>query len=152
MCRFVFAAMIGRSNLSEQDAIKEREAYVRAFNNTMVRIWREKISMLNNPPIDTGALYDSIKGVQMTIHDNKITSVTLKQEFLEYGIYVERGTGSNTPIGNPGDIGKNNARRKKPWMIKKHYASLFNLQEFFADSLGESSCLAISNILLGKSP
>ena len=110
----------------------------------MVKIWKEKLQLLS--VIDTGRLYNSVIGVSMTA-DQKFTSVTLQQEFCEYGIYVERGTGSNTPKGNPGDIGRENRRKKKPWMMRKHLASIFNLQEFMADSLGKQTCLAVSNAL-----
>lgn len=133
----------GQKPLNERDALKERESYVRAFNDTMVRIWKEKLQLLG--VIDSGRLYNSVIGVSMTA-DERFSSITLKQEFAEYGLYAERGTGSNTPKGNPGDIGRPNTRRKRPWMTRKHLASMFNLQEFMADSLGQQMCLAVSNV------
>lgn len=136
--------MSGRLPLSEKEALDERERYVRAFNDTMVRIWREKITLLG--VLDSGRLYNSVVGVSLTA-DSKFTSVSLKQEFQEYGLYAERGTGRNTPKGNPGDIGRPNPRKKRPWMTRKHLASMFNLQEFFADNLGQQMCLAITNVL-----
>ena len=136
--------MTGQKFRSVDDALHEREQYVRAFNNTMVKIWKEKLQLLN--VIDTGHLYNSVVGVSLTA-DQKFSSVTLKQEFCEYGIYVERGTGSNTPKGNPGDIGRENRRKKRPWMTRKYLASMFNLREFMADSLGKQICLAVTNAL-----
>lgn len=96
--------------------------------------------------IDRGALYNSVVGVSVAM-DSKVTSVTLHQEFSEYGFYVERGTGSNTPRGNSGDIGRENPRKKKPWMTRKYLASMFNLREFMADSLGVETCLSLTNAL-----
>ncbi len=136
--------MTGQISHDPDEALKERERYVRAYNNTMVRIWKEKLSYLD--VIDTGSLYNSVVGVSMNA-DSKFTSVSLQQEFSEYGIYQERGTGKNTRKGNPGDIGHENRRKKKKWMMRKHFASMFNLREFMADSLGKQTCLAITNAL-----
>ncbi|MCM1490704.1 MAG: hypothetical protein NC095_07755 [Muribaculum sp.] len=110
----------------------------------MVNIWKEKITLLD--AFDRGRLYGSVVGVSVSM-DEKITSVSLQQEFNEYGIYVERGTGRNTPRGNSGDIGRDNPRKKKPWMTRKYLASMFNLREFMADSLGMEICLAMTNAL-----
>lgn len=129
---------------SKPDKREERERYIRAFNSTMVRIWKEKIMMLG--VVDSGSLYNSVVGLSVSA-DDKITSVELSQCFNEYGLYQERGTGSNTPKGNPGDIGGKNRRVKKPWFTRKHLASMFNIREFFADSLGMEACSVISNAL-----
>lgn len=110
----------------------------------MVNIWKEKIALLH--AIDRGRLYGSVTGVSLTM-DEKVTSVTLQQAFNEYGVYVERGTGSNTPRGNPGDIGRENRRKKKTWMTRKYLASMYNIREFMADSLGQQACLSITNAL-----
>jgi len=67
----------------------------------MVRIWREQIALLG--AVDTGALYRSTVAVSMTA-DGKYTSISLSQKFNLYGLFVDYGTGSNTPRGNPGDI------------------------------------------------
>ncbi len=66
----------------------------------MVRIWRERIALL-----DTGALYRSTLAVGMTA-DGKVTSVTLSQRFNTYVIFQDYGTGREVPRGNPGDIGR----------------------------------------------
>ena len=124
----------------------EREKYVRAFNATMIKIWREQISLLG--VIDTGALYRSTIAVGMNA-DGKYTSVTLSQSFNTYGLFVDYGTGSNTPRGNSGDLGAGftNRRKRKRWFSRKYFASVMNIQEFFADNLGKDCCLAISQAL-----
>ena len=38
--------------------------------------------------------------------DGKYTSITLKQSFNLYGLFVDYATGSNTPRGNHGDLGR----------------------------------------------
>lgn len=125
-------------------ALIERQKYVNAFNSTMIKIWKEQITLLN--VIDTGALYRSV--VALGTHaDGKYYSVTLSQSFNLYGIYVDRGTGRNTPLGNGGDIGRVNLRRRKQWFSRKHYASVMNIREFYADNLGKESANVVSNAL-----
>ena len=136
-----------QSRISDsQSALKERERYVKAFNAMMVRIWREQISLLG--VIDTGALYRSTIAVRMTA-DGKFTQITLAQSFNTYGIFVDYGTGSNTPRGNSGDLGDGfvNRRKRRRWFSRKYFASVMNIQEFYADNLGREFCRAVSNAL-----
>lgn len=132
--------MTGQPNAAQ----REREKYVRAFNSTMVAIWKEQIAL--NGVVDTGALYRSVVAVSMDA-DGKYTSVTLKQSFLLYGVYADAGVGSNTWRGNPGDIGRDNPRKRNRWFSKKYYASLMNIREFFADNLGRDMTDVVSNTL-----
>lgn len=122
----------------------ERQKYVQAFNTTMLKIWREQIILLG--AIDTGALYRSVLAVGLKA-DGKYTSVSLSQKFNLYGLYVDYGTGSNTPRGNPSDIGKANARKRKRWFSRKYFASVMNIREFFADNLGKDLADTVSNAL-----
>ena len=136
-----------QSRISDsQSALKERERYVKAFNAMMVRIWREQISLLG--VIDTGALYRSTVAVRMTA-DGKFTQITLAQSFNAYGIFVDYGTGSNTPRGNSGDLGDGfvNRRKRRRWFSRKYFASVMNIQEFYADNLGRQFCNAVSYAL-----
>lgn len=130
-----------------EQRLKERERYLKAFNDTMVQIWKEKIVLLD--AMDSGSLLNSVVGVRMTA-DGKFLSVELEQQFLEYGIYVDAGTGRETSKGNPGDIGRDKVRKAKPWFFKKHLASLYNLREFMAENIGQEAADAISNALSGR--
>ena len=132
------------SGASDKEQLEARRKYVRAFNATMVKIWREQIALLG--VIDTGALYRSTVGVSLTA-DGKFIDITLSQAFNTYGLFVDYGTGSNTPRGNSGDIGRENKRKRKRWFSRKYFASVMNIQEFYADSLGQVFCRAISNAL-----
>lgn len=125
-------------------ALQERQKYVRAFNGTMIKIWREQIALLG--VVDTGALYRSTVAVSMTA-DGKFTSISLAQKFNLYGIYADYGVGSNTPRGNPGDIGRDNKRKRKRWFSRKYFASVMNIREFFADNLGKDLADTVSNAL-----
>lgn len=131
-------------NGTVKDSVEQRRKYVTAFNATMVKIWREQMALLG--VIDTGALYRSTIGISMTA-DGKFIDISLEQAFNTYGLFVDYGTGRNTPRGNPGDIGKAYGRKRKRWFSRKYFASVMNIQEFYADSLGQELCRAISNAL-----
>lgn len=131
-------------NGTSDKAFQERQKYVQAFNSTMIKIWREQIALLG--VVDTGALYRSTVAVSMTA-DGKFTSVSLAQKFNLYGIYADYGVGSNTPIGNPGDLGRDNKRKRKRWFSRKYFASVMNIREFFADNLGKDLADTVSNAL-----
>ena len=131
-------------NGTTDKALQERQKYVQAFNATMIKIWREQIALLG--VIDTGALYRSTLAVRMNA-DGKYTSITLEQSFNLYGLFVDYATGSNTPRGNPGDLGRDNARRRKRWFSRKYYASVMNIRDFYADNLGRDLADAVSNAL-----
>ena len=99
--------------------------------------------------IDTGALLDSVAGIRCD-HDGKVTVVTLEQQFLEYGLFQEYGTGREVPRGNSGDIGHEKVRERKPWMSKKLFASVMKLKEMFADSMGREFCGIVADALNDK--
>ena len=95
---------------TDNQQLEARRKYVRAFNATMVKIWREQIALLGI--IDTGALYRSTVGISMTA-DGKFIEITLEQAFNTYGLFVDYGTGRNTPRGNSGDIGRANPGQRR---------------------------------------
>ena len=131
-------------NGTTDKATLERQKYVQAFNATMIKIWREQIALLG--VIDTGTLYRSTLAVRMNA-DGKYTSITLEQSFNLYGLFVDYATGSNTPRGNPGDLGRDNARRRKRWFSRKYYASVMNIRDFYADNFGRDLADTVSNAL-----
>ena len=119
--------------VKEIEAQEEREKYIKAWNETMLRIWQERITLLE--VIDTGRLLAS--PVAMPVRaDGRFVEVTLSQEFLEYGLWQDYGVGRETPRGNSGDIGRAKVRQRRPWFSKRYYASVLNLRDFFGDNLG----------------
>ena len=123
------------NNITEQQAQKEREKFVTAFNDTMVKIWQEQITLLG--VIDTGALLASPKAIAMRA-DGRFFEVSLSQAFLEYGLWQDYGTGRETPRGNSGDIGRTKVRQRRKWFSRKYYASVMNIKEFYEDNIGRS--------------
>ena len=121
------------SRITEQSAVEERRKYVSAFNDTMLRIWQEQITLLG--VIDTGALLASPKALPLRA-DGRFFEVGLSQSFLEYGLYQDYGTGRETPRGNSGDLGRVKKRQRRRWFSRKYYASFMNLKEFYEENLG----------------
>lgn len=136
--------------------LKERQRYVKAFNNTMVEIWKEKIVLLDainrgkRYPSETkewpNNLYDSVVGVRMDA-DGKYLSVELEQSFNVYGIFVNYGVGKEVYRGNPGDIGRDKLREEKKWFSVKYYASMKNMEEFYAKNVGQDLAETITNAI-----
>ena len=121
-------------NDQELAAFKEREKFVSAFNETMLKIWREQMTLLD--VIDTGALLASPKALPIRA-DGQFIELGLSQSFLEYGLWQNFGTGKETPRGNKGDMGRKKVRQKKPWFSRKYYASVMNLRDFLADNMAK---------------
>lgn len=119
--------------VKEIEAQEEREKYIKAWNDTMLHIWQERITFLE--VIDTGRLLASPVALPVRA-DGRFVEVTLSQEFLEYGLWQDYGVGRETPRGNSGDIGHAKVRQRRPWFSKKYYASVLNLRDFFGDNLG----------------
>ena len=126
--------MSGTTNDAEQRAFSEREKFVTAFNETMLKIWKEQMTLLD--VIDTGALLASPKSLPLRA-DGRFMELGLSQSFLEYGLWQNFGTGKETPRGNKGDIGRKKVRQKKPWFSRKYFASVMNLRDFLADNMAK---------------
>lgn len=120
--------------LTQEQALKERQKYVAAFNDTMIKIWKERITLLD--VIDTKTLLHSPISLGYKA-DGKLVDVHLSQAFREYGLWQDYGTGRETPRGHPGDIGRPKVRQRRRWFSIKYYASFMNIKEFYADNLGK---------------
>ena len=121
------------NGMTEKQALLEREKYVLAFNDTMIKIWQEQITLLD--VIDTRSLLRSPTALSVRA-DGRFFEVGLSQAFLEYGLWQDYGTGKETPRGNSGDIGREKKRKRRRWFSKKYYSSVMNIRDFFADNLG----------------
>ena len=120
--------------ISEAQALEERKKFVDGFNDTMLKIWQEQITLLG--VIDTGALLASPKALPVRA-DGRFFEVGLSQTFLEYGLWQDYGVGRETPRGNSGDIGRAKKRKRRKWFSRKYYASVMNLKEFYEDNIGK---------------
>ena len=132
------------SNTNEQKSLEARQKYILAFNDTMIKIWKEQITLLN--VIDTGRLLRSPISIGLNT-DGRFSEVMLAQSFLEYGIWQDYGTGKEVPRGNPGDLGKPKVRKERHWFSRKYFMSVMNIKEFMAESLGHEFMGIISDAL-----
>ena len=139
--------MKGSGTNREQQAQDEREKYVMAFNDTMLKIWQEQITLLG--VIDTHSLLRSPIALPVRT-DGRFFEVGLSQAFLEYGLWQDYGTGRETPRGNSGDLGHEKVRGRRRWFSRKYYASVMNIKEFFADNLGKEYQGILSDIFDDK--
>ena len=130
--------------MNEQQAIEERQKYVSAFNDTMIKIWKEQITLLH--VIDTQRLLRSPIAIGMNA-DGKFSEVHLSQAFLEYGLWQDYGTGKEVPRGNSGDLGRPKVRKERHWFSRKYYMSVMNIKEVMGDSLGRQFQGIISDAL-----
>ena len=133
--------MSGTNNQAQAQV--EREKYVLAFNDTMLKIWQEQITLLD--VIDTHSLLRSPIALPVRT-DGRFFEVGLSQAFLEYGLWQDYGTGRETPRGNSGDLGHEKVRGRRRWFSRKYYASVLNIKEFFADNLGKEYQGILSDI------
>ena len=133
--------MSGTNNQAQAQA--EREKYVLAFNDTMLKIWQEQLTLLG--VIDTHSLLRSPTALPVRT-DGRFFEVGLSQAFLEYGLWQDYGTGRETPRGNSGDLGHEKVRGRRRWFSRKYYASVMNIKEFFADNLGKEYQGILSDI------
>lgn len=129
---------------TQEQALKEREKYVAAFNNTMVKIWKERITLLG--VIDTRTLLNSPISLGFRA-DGRLVDVSLTQAFREYGLWQDYGTGKEVPRGNPGDIGREKKRQRRRWFSIKYYASFMNIKEFYEENLGKEFVGVINEAL-----
>lgn len=123
--------------------IEARRKFVEAWNKTMIDIWQEKI--FKYKIYDTGNLYRSPLALAIRA-DGRFYDITLSQSFIEYGIWQDLGTGREVPIGNPGDLGHDKVRQRRPWFSPKYYASVMNLRDFYAESLGQEFVGMFANL------
>jgi len=129
--------MTNTNGLNNAEAIEQRQRYVEAWNNTMISIWQEQITMLD--VIDTGQLLQS--PISLPVHaDGRFFEISLTQQFLEYGLWQDYGTGREISRGNKGDIGRVKVRERRQWFSKKYYSSVLNFRDFMADSVGQEFC------------
>lgn len=130
--------------MTEQEKIDSRRKFVLAFNDTMVKIWQERILLLH--VTDKLSLYGSVrlltKYMTAKIHDKDVSQFEIDQGFLTYGLWQNYGVGKETYRGNPGDIGRPKVRKKKPWFDRKYFGSVHHLRDFMAESFAQQ-CVAL---------
>jgi len=111
----------------------------------MVTIWRDRIALLDFLPSHTGKLLSSVQKKNIKISESDFEFVF---QFVEYGIYVDNGTGNGYRKGNPGDLeildksyryehGMKRQRNRRPWFSISWDISTCVIKDAMAYLLGE---------------
>lgn len=141
--------MTQRNGLNPGISDADRQRWLQGWTEFMVKMWRERMMQFAPPVYATGALARSVQG---TLHPGPIT--TIEHRFLEYGIYVCRGTGNGYRHGNGGNLAfladwKTNPhhRQKRDWFSKKYMYSIHRLNDFEAAFYGSAYNGLVSSFL-----
>ena len=137
-----------------QNNTADLKTYSKAWYDKMVEIWRDRIDAMNI--LDTGELRQSVAGANFAMDD---AGGQMAFQFLQYGIYVDLGTGKGYKRGNGGDLeflGKDyrkqhklgKARKKRPWFSKSWYISTQVIKDVYARFVGDKFVGIMDN--LGK--
>ena len=108
-------------NITERTEAEFRQ-YADAWTAKMIEIWQDRLDLM--AVHDTGALRRSV--VQDNVHIDGL-SMEVSFSFLQYGVYVDRGTGRGVRNGN---------RKARPWFSQSWYISSEVLKEHMAQVLG----------------
>lgn len=114
--------MTDTSNVTPEQRA-EVQQYAEAWTAKMVEIWQDRLDMM--AVYDTGALRQSV--VPSNVHIDGI-SLDVSFNFLQYGVYVDRGTGRGV---------KNGKRKARPWFSRSWSISAEVLKEHLAKVLGD---------------
>ena len=138
----------------EQNKTADLKTYSKAWYEKMVTIWRDRIDAMDI--LDTGALRGSVAGNGFSMDE---MGGQMAFQFLQYGIYVDLGTGKGYKRGNGGDLkflGKDSrkehklgkAREPRPWFSKSWYISTQVIKDVYARFVGDKFVGIMDN--LGK--
>jgi len=118
----------------------------------MTKIWRDRLAKYD--VYHTGALLRSVTPGNVNVHDMQ-GSISFR--FLQYGVYVDAGTGKGYTRGNDGNLeflgaayrrqrGLGKPRQRKPWFSVSWRISVEVIKEEFARRLGTRFALMFDNL------
>ena len=134
--------MSGKNN-AERYASLSVEQFQEQWAKKMVEIWTDRLIMLGG--VRTGNLYRSVqRGATSLSTEESIIAF----QFLQYGIYVDAGTGRGYKRGNGGDLyflGKEyrkkhklgKPRQRRPWFSKSWNISLRVMANYMQKKLAD---------------
>ena len=135
-----------------QNNTADLKTYSKAWYDKMVEIWRDRIDAMNI--LDTGELRQSVAGANFAMDD---AGGQMAFKFLQYGIYVDLGTGKGYKRGNGGNLeflGKEyrkqhklgKARKKRPWFSTSWYVSTQVIRDVYARFVGDQFVGIMDNL------
>lgn len=128
------------------------QQYLVEWRQKMIQIWQDRLDLMQVH--QKGHLRSSVRATAMSVTQ---TEATLAFQFIQYGIYVDRGVGNGYRPGNGGDLqflGKayrrqhhlGRPREKKPWFSRSWYISVEVLKNHMAAILGDQFSAAFDNL------
>ena len=123
-----------------------KQEFYDAWADTVVKMWQGKMLLLD--VWDDGTLYDSF--INHVIQQSGGDTELVRFVFAKYGIYVDMGVGRDTPVGNPGDLGKKKRRQAKEWYSPVFYREVKKLAEFQAYHYGKTALWTVKDRLSGS--
>ena len=135
-----------------QNNTADLKTYSKAWYDKMVTIWRDRIDAMDI--LNTGALRGSVAGNGFAMDE---MGGQMAFQFLQYGIFVDLGTGKGYKRGNGGDLeflGKDyrkqhnlgKAREPRPWFSKSWYISTQVIRDVYAHLVGEKFVGIMDNL------
>lgn len=106
------------------DAQAGVQEYAQGWYDMMTRIWRDRLQMMR--VYDTGELLQSVGNAGLSVNGYEMMAAF---RFVQYGIYVDAGTGKYYERGNGGDLhfldrayryehGLKKQRKRRPWFSR----------------------------------
>lgn len=119
------------------------QEFSQQWYHMMVQIWRDRLTLAN--AYNTGALHRSIQPQHLTQHNLQLTAAF---QFLQYGIYVDAGTGRGYTHNNQGNLRILNPtyrkqhhlhqpRRPRPWFSRSWAISVKVMANKMQEILGQ---------------
>ena len=128
------------------------DPYLPLWTSKMIEIWRDRIDLLAIH--HTGALRASLHA--QPIHATQ-TTAQITFQFLQYGIYVDSGTGNGYRPGNGGNLPfldrqyrrrhhLGQQRQPRPWYSHSYYISTEVLKDHLAHYLHDQTIALLTTL------
>lgn len=134
------------------------QQYTRQWYRMMTRIWADRIELMG--AVDTGRLEQSVSGGGFTATGADGLDIQMTFRFVQYGLYVDAGTGRGYRRGNGGDLaflakgrkGRKGQRhrQRRPWFSRSWAISREVLKDHLARIIGDRFKGAVAQIARGS--
>ena len=120
------------------------QEYAQGWYDMMTRIWRDRLQMMG--VYDTGHLLKSVGSAGLSVNGYEMTAAF---QFIQYGIYVDAGTGNGYTRGNGGYLqlldkgyrhehGMKKQRKRRPWFSRSWAISCRVLADEMQRQMGDA--------------
>lgn len=116
---------------------QQKKDWFEGWSKMMVQIWRDRLH--KHRVWRSGSLYASVSEQHLSMEGANANVVKIVHNFLQYGIYVDMGTGKEFggERNEKGQLIKETARKPKPWLSKAYYRSTMVAKDFAAEAYGD---------------